>query len=444
MTVDGVLPGCDTVVALPNTTKEGQTILAKSSDRPIEECQPLVQVDRRDHPRGTTIRLPCQGIELVQAASTHRHVGSRNHWGWGYEHGFNEHQVAIGEEALWSRLPEFQKPKLLGTDLVRLGLERGRTAAEAADVMTALITRYGQGTFKIDEGEPCAAGIYDNGFIVADPIEAYVIETAGHEWVVKKVESSIGISNIHSVGTDWDRLSPAAQDYACQQGWWETARGRFDFAEAYGRDPSQMPFNPRGAKRRERSCALLSQSEGKIDVETIFALLRDHADGRNAEDLFRSDHHTTASLCWHHTEEMPGNTAASLVADLCADGSRLPVYWCSFYSPCVSVFQPVFIEGQIPPMLAIGGAEAGTKSPWWLFRGLEAVVRKDTTGDAATAVRAAWKKFEAELRITAYEIAGEAKKMMDRGQSIQASRMLTEYMNRNLDKTLSTLRGFLS
>ena len=126
--------------------------------------------------------------------STYRHVGSRNYWGWGYEHGFNEYQVAIGEEALWSKISEFQEPKLLGTDLVRLGLERSKTAVEAVDVITALITRYGQGTFKIDEGAPCVAGIYDNGFIVADPIEAYVIETAGHEWAVKKVESSLGIS----------------------------------------------------------------------------------------------------------------------------------------------------------------------------------------------------------------------------------------------------------
>jgi dipeptidase len=188
----------------------------------------------------------------------------------------------------------------------------------------------------------------------------------------------------------------------------------------------------------------LNQYAGKIDVGTIFALLRDHVDGKNTEDLFRSDHHTTASICWHHTEEMPGNTAASLVADLCADGSRLPVYWCSFYSPCLGVFQPLFIEGQIPLMLSIGGSEADAKSPWWLFRNVEAVVRKDTTGDAATAVRATWQRFEAELRITAYEIAAEAKTMIDTGQGVEASRMLTEYMNRNLDRILSTLKGFTS
>jgi len=95
-------------------------------------------------------------------------------------------------------------------------------------------------------------------------------------------------------------------------------------------------------------------------------------------------------------------------------------------------------------MLAIGGAEADAKSPWWIFRNLEAVMRKDTTGDAAAAVRATWHKFEAELKITAYEIATEAKKMIDTGQGGQASRMLTEYMNHNLDKILFTLKGFLS
>ena len=62
-------------------------------------------------------------------------------------------------------------PGILGMELLRLGLERGRTAAEAVTVMTDLLETYGQygaGTVSTDR----AAAAYDNSFLVADPTEA--------------------------------------------------------------------------------------------------------------------------------------------------------------------------------------------------------------------------------------------------------------------------------
>ncbi|MEZ4709109.1 MAG: hypothetical protein R3A44_18020 [Caldilineaceae bacterium] len=47
----------------------------------------------------------CQFVTLPQVEVTYRHVGSPAYWCWGYEHGFNEHQVVIGNEALPSKLP---------------------------------------------------------------------------------------------------------------------------------------------------------------------------------------------------------------------------------------------------------------------------------------------------------------------------------------------------
>ena len=51
-----------------------------------------------------------------------------------------------------------------------------------------------------------------------------------------------------------------------------------------------------------------------------------------------------------------GNTAASLVADLCGDDSRLAVYWCSHYSPRLSLFLPFFTVGALPAVLVVGDA----------------------------------------------------------------------------------------
>ena len=195
---------CDTMVALGNSTVSGQTIFAKNSDRPADECQPLVLRERQQHAPGSLTH--CQFVTISQVATTYRHVGSRPYWCWGYEHGFNEHQVAIGNEALHAKLPEAGEAKLVGMEILRLGLERSRSAAEAVDIMTGLISQYGQGKFANSAG----VRTYDNSYLVADPREAYVIETAGHDWAVKPVTTALGISNVYSVETDWQRISPNA------------------------------------------------------------------------------------------------------------------------------------------------------------------------------------------------------------------------------------------
>lgn len=426
-----MLSGCDTMVALGDMTARGETLFAKNSDRPPQECQPLVQRERREHPDGALTR--CQFVELPEARQTWRHVGSRPHWCWGYEHGFNEHQVVIGNEALPSPL-QFSEPKLIGMELLRLGLERGRTAAEAVEVITGLVTRYGQGRFENDAG----VGTYDNGFLVADPREAYVIETAGHEWAVQRVTAATGISNVYSIGTDWDHLSPDAEALATRQGWWQPG-GRLDFAAAYTRPEARANGLSSGSRRRARSCAVLAQRAGQIDRATMMLLLRDHSDGAEPGEPFRTaiDHH--GGVCMHAgADGTGGNTAASLVAELCADGSRLPIYWCSFYSPCLGVFLPIFLEGDLPPVLAAGGAAPDAESPWWLFHRLSHLARRAEEG--VRAVRARWADLQVELFDSADHRAREGRQMLDQGDETAARQMLTEYMTRTVEVALQTAR----
>ena len=144
------------MVSTPATSAHGQTLFAKNSDRPQEEAQPLTLRPREKHAEDAVVKL--QFVGIPQASTTFRHVGSRPYWCRGYEQGFNEHQVVIGNEALPSRLPETNSPKLIGMELLRLGLERSATAEQAVDVMTALIERHGQGRFANDEG----VRTYDN------------------------------------------------------------------------------------------------------------------------------------------------------------------------------------------------------------------------------------------------------------------------------------------
>ena len=100
---------------------------AKNSDRPPDEPQVVEWFPARRP--GTT--LDTQYLELADPGAC-AFVGSRPTWLWGVEHGVNEYGVAIGNEKLYTTgAPKHRPPALLGMDLVRLGLERGRTADHA-------------------------------------------------------------------------------------------------------------------------------------------------------------------------------------------------------------------------------------------------------------------------------------------------------------------------
>src|SRR5207248_9110898 len=93
---------------------------------------------------------------------------------------------------------------LLGMDLVRLGLERGRDADEALAVMTTLLEAHGQG----GSGEPGRDEPYHNAFLVADRHAAWALETSGRTWAARRVETGgLAISNRVSLSRDWTAAS---------------------------------------------------------------------------------------------------------------------------------------------------------------------------------------------------------------------------------------------
>ena len=164
---------CDTLCV---RTPAGM-LFAKNSDRHPDEAQ----VVEWHAPRPAGGELRTQYLTIPDAGAFAL-VGSRPTWLWGFEHGVNEHGVAIGNEKIWTTtrardLP----PALLGMDLVRLGLERGRTADDALDVMTALLEQHGQG----GSGEPHRDEPYFSSFLVADARGGWVLETSGRTWAAK-------------------------------------------------------------------------------------------------------------------------------------------------------------------------------------------------------------------------------------------------------------------
>jgi len=229
---------CDTWAALRDVTLNQHVIFAKNSDRPVFDCQPLMFYPHKTWPAGSSIQL--EYVEVPQVDVSYANIGSSPYWCWGYEEGINEHNVVIGNEAIFTKQFKISADAyranrnapplgLLGMDLVRLALERSQTARQAVTVMGDLIEQYGQ----FGSGVPLQdhdEGGYDNSFIIADPQEAWVLEAVGERWVARQfTDGCYSISNELTITDRWDAGSEDVVDYAQAQGWWSPGRVQ-DFA----------------------------------------------------------------------------------------------------------------------------------------------------------------------------------------------------------------------
>ena len=368
---------CDVVVAVAGAAAK-HTIFGKNSDRPPLECQPLFWAPRRAHAPGSTVR--CQYLEIPQARETLAVLGGRPWWLWGFEHGVNEAGVAIGNTALHTR-DEVPETGLLGMDLVRLALERAGTAAAAVDVITSLLHAHGQGGNARHDFQ----GSYHNSYVIADPAEAWVLESSARHWVAKRVRNAAAISNLSTIGDDWALCSDGIDAHARARGWWCAPAGvRLDFRAAFD-DPTARP---RAAGRYGRSCEYLAASA--FSVETMKRHLRDHIDTGTVPHPASV---ARQSVCVH-PGEIQAATAGSLVVELTGDGP--PIAWCSVATPCTSVFLPIPVGTPLPEPLVTGDRTPAPESAWWRAKRVEEWVEEEPAARAPV-VRRQWAVWEAEL-----------------------------------------------
>jgi secernin len=390
---------CDTFTVSAAHSRYGATLLGKNSDRPARETQPLRHLPGR---RGGG-RLRLAYVEIDDVPETIAHIGSSPYWCWGHEIGVNVHGVAIGNEALFTRdvaaaaaadrSGHQVQPGILGMELLRLGLERGRTAAEAVAVITDLVERHGEyGAGTVSTDRPGAA--YDNSFIVADATGSWVIETTGRRWVTRQVrEPYWALSNEPTLRADWDASSADLVQHAEKQGW--GSGDPLDFAATFV-DPA-VPLQV-SHLRLQRSRQMLADAVGAggVGFDEARAILSDHYEGTFLQgpkfNPARPDFHT---LCMHaHPSGFTwGNTAASMIAVLPATGR--PYLWWAATTPCTSVYIPVAAtEGPVPRVLSAAGTASGTGphpehavadaplpgSFWWSFQSLLETVAGDADG----------------------------------------------------------------
>ncbi|MHC4825618.1 MAG: C69 family dipeptidase, partial [Planctomycetota bacterium] len=431
---------CDTWVALPDVTASGVSILAKNSDRPVFDCQPLFFHPRQTWSPGAVIDLGRTTIPQVR--ETYATIGSSPYWCWGYEEGMNEFGVAIGNEGIWTRVlardvaaaqagggPELGPT---GMDLLRLGLERGRTARQALEVITSLLETHGQ----FGSGIPTmgvADGGYHNSYIIADPREAWVLETAGRHWVARRLAGgSTSISNTPSIDAQWDLASSSLVQEAVNEGWWPAERtDALDFSLAYGDDGPVGQARRAGAMPRAAcSSRLLEERHGSVTPRWMMRIARDES------------------------STPPINldvTASSCVAVLPQSQDELPVFWWCPAVPGDSCYVPFFVHGSgLPAIVSVAGTqgrsvrppssvEADTLDPdslWWTFRDLHDRA-SGSMEDRTPELRAVFDALEKDFEQGLPEVIERAVSLRRAGQADDAAAVLDAYSAACLDRAVA-------
>jgi hypothetical protein len=312
--------GSDIVVALNKASAHRTTVFglnhyAANTRQSVQVVHGQMH-DPGDFAHTASLRLP-------QARQTFSVLGIQTIGQWGFTHGVNEQQVAIGITDWRSRLigPTLA---LAGPDLVRLALERGRTAHHAVEVLTDLLEHHSQSA---------THGNADHIFLIADANEAFVLETCGRFWALLECGHTRVVTDVGMIRQDWRRLSPGLASFVIDQGWASDDGSKIDFVRCLG-EPAGQTKNAQ--KRWGRASLALAQQQGAIDLHYVRRMLADHYQD--------------------NCDFLPGPNLAlvsSFFVDLPKSEEPL-VAWLAFGTPNVALHFPLCLIGELPAAFGEG------------------------------------------------------------------------------------------
>jgi len=312
------------VVAMKEASANGTTLAGLNlHDAPVQRHL-LLRMLGQYHDLGETVRTST--LQIPQARQTFSVLGMQPYGRWGFTHGVNEQRVVVGVTSWKSRLPA-EPDTLSGTDLVRLTLERSRSAHHAIETLTDLLGRHGLGDPR-----------HDHLFLLLDRDEAYVLEACGRYWALLECRDTRVVTDAAMIRQDWRRLAPGLADFAIQQGWWSDDGSKIDFVRCLGQSTEEMKLAQR---RWGRGSVALAQQHGAIDLHFLRRMLAEHYD--NNQDLL--------------TTLPEGRLASSFAIDL-QRGEQPIMAWVSFGAPRVALHFPICLAGDLPPAWGVGHPES--------------------------------------------------------------------------------------
>ena len=303
---------CDTLCSLPKNNGDPKVgLFGKNSDRDPNEIQVVEfypRMSREGRMNATHIEVECEGD--VNAI-----LISRPLWMWGAEMGVNEKGVAIGNEAIFSN-PKNKKNGLLGMDLLRLGLERGKDSLSAAHTIVEYLEKYGQG----GSNDQFKDEYYNNSFLISDGkrvLELYII---GSEYLLREVNRFDTISNSVARERESEKADIGkSHNFSYKEDFLYTRLGR-------------------GFERSKFTTDSLNSESGGIELGDFFKTLRHH-DGDWTHPKLGSN----GDICMHAGPlSRRFQTVNSMVVEI---GEKRSIVWSTFSSnPCISLYKPILFS----------------------------------------------------------------------------------------------------
>ena len=337
---------CTTIIAMPDVTADGSTIIAKNRDLSDNDCQYFYMQPGEEHDDMT---VHCQYISIPQIEETYAWVGFKSYNKWGIGMGINEFDVSIVDNDASTRERLEGDDGLHDNDLCRLVLERAKSAEEGVEVLTSLVEKYGQAR----TGE-----IYT----IADHEDVWIVETTNKHWVAELIDGGIEVrANQYQIMDKWDISSEDLVEFASN--WYEED---FSFAEAYTDEwPSRY-----SQTRYERPNFLLNE-RNDITIWNIVDVLQDHYEGT---ELYQYPPHESdeRTICVDRT------VGVMIVKYTNNPLDKTQVLF-TFSSPCATPLFIPFYNGylSLPESFEMGGGDYGEESAWWQYERLQRAIDGD-------------------------------------------------------------------
>jgi hypothetical protein len=305
---------CDTFVKYISN----RLFFGKNSDRSPNEPNLTQWFPAHRHDRSEKIH--CTYLDVDALGDAKAMILIKPSWIWGAEMGINDQGVMIGNEAVFTRSADKKTPRLLGMDLLRLALELANTAKEGMDVILQYLGKYGQGgNCGFDK-----AFYYDNSFLISDRQESYILETAGKDWVAKRIVDFGNISNRLTLEKDYTLSS-------------------FSKTTAFASSRTEPIFSFFSQARRRQACVHDSLPTAET-VSDFLAIMQSHQT-IGLRQLYRKG--SISSVCMHKSL-LGDHTTASFLVD--RNDTHQTIWISGSSSPCLGLYLPVVFGLVAPPV----------------------------------------------------------------------------------------------
>jgi dipeptidase len=459
--VTGFVGECTTFMANGKAMAGGRgTVIAKNRDLGFQTLIEIGVHQAATYPEGAVYRAAY--IDIPQAATTYKFIGSRTAGRWGYGMGINEHQLAVSDNDAPSRDKLEFKAGLHDNDLVRIVLERAKTAREGVDVIADVVSKWGQAW---------------NGIIfeLGDPNELWVVEITGRRWVAKKYADTVTArSNQYQIADDYNLAAGDLISFAENRGWVEKGLKKINFRKVYSTDtlyPDDNKLDKRKNQekmyntemRYQRAMDLLNAKKGKITASGIMPMCRDHFDNYTLPDgktvkmnqvpFYSSEYAGWEGFEWYKTapesNTVPvhmyvrgpcghdrgwGDTAASAILLSRPDVSgELGLMLHAYNNPCNSVYVPFYA--------GINAVDSRFETPEASLKFQSVMTRAFTKYTLYhDAIRKAFDPFETSVIKEMPEIETRFMELQKDGKQDEATALITQFVRDKCVKALSLVQ----